>query len=150
MEPPNKKQNNTDNNAGMAILFKPKSEEELFNFNMEKGNYCYCYKNVELDTPIVVQNTTLIYDHNDPYFKTSHGLYIMADCLLSLLNKDQSKCSFYDTYTMVSTFDSNINKTIYVKFTNITNKYLFEHNITPNYFSSNQAADDAVAGLYDD
>jgi hypothetical protein len=148
MEPPNKKQNNTDNNAEMAILFKPKTEEELVKLNMEMGNYCYRYTPIELDTPKELKNNPPIYDYNDPYFKTRKGLYIMADCLLSLLNKDQTKCSFYDTHTMVSTFDSNINQTIYVNFTNITSQYLLENDIRT--ISTNSDLDDAVAGLYDD
>ncbi len=110
-----------------------------------------------MEPPNKKQNNTdhIIYIHTDPYFKTRNGLYIMADCLLSLLRKDLSKCTFYDTHTMISTFDSNINKDIYVMFDNITNKYLLENNntlennnISPiNYVND---YDDAVAGLYDD
>lgn len=133
MEPPNKKPNNTDDNINVVKLFKPKTEEELIKLHTDLGNYCYLY------TPITFENNTNMYDHDDPYLKTRHGMYIMADCLLSLFHKDLNKCTFYDTYTIVSTFDSSVNKTIYVKF---RNTYLLEKNNTSN--------DDVVAGLYDD
>ena len=83
-----------------------------------------------------------IYNYNDPYFKTPKGLYIMAECLLSLTQRDTSKCIFYDTHIIVSTYDTNINKIIYVKFNNVN---LFGNTIQTNYVT-----DEEFARLFDD
>lgn len=101
-------------------------------------------KNNNYSDDSIEQSNDIIYMHTDPYFKSQDGANIMVDCLLTLVRKEYNKCTFYDTYTMVSTFDSSINKNIYVKFNNVTYANI------DNLFSLCNNIDPAAVGLYDD